>query len=241
MEAQHHRILAISAVRNEEKYIGRVIEQLKRIGLTDIAIVDDGSTDDTAQILEAHEITVLRNGTREGLGVAARSLFEYAHAHRYEIIVTFAGNGKDNPEEIPWLLKPILEEGYDLVQGSRYLKGGGHANMPLYRWMGTRLIYPLLFFLITGRFMSDATNGFRAFRMSLFRDPHINLWQEWLTQYEMEPYILYKAVTLGYKVKEVPVTKIYPQRGNDYTKMRPITGWWSILRPLVLLGLRIRR
>ncbi|MCS6804826.1 MAG: glycosyltransferase family 2 protein [Acidobacteriota bacterium] len=241
MEIQAHRILAISAVRDEEKSIGRVIEQLKQIGLSDIAIVDDGSTDGTSEILQAHGITVLRSGAREGLGMAARSLFQYARHHQFEVVVTLAGNGKDDPMQIPRLLQPLLEEGYDLVQGSRYLPGGSYTNMPFYRWLGTRLIYPLLFFLVTGRWMTDATNGFRAFRMSLFDDPRINLHQDWLSQYEMEPYILYKAVTLGYKVKEVPVSKTYPKRGEEYTKMKPITGWWSILRPLVLLGLRIKR
>ncbi len=239
--SQTHRVLAVSAVCNEERSIGQVIDGLKRAGLVDIAIVDDGSTDGTVQVLERQQVTILRNGSWQGLGTAARKLIQYAHDHHYDILVVFAGNGKDNPEEIPLLLEPILEEGYDFVQGSRYLSGGGHVNMPLYRWIGTRIVYPLLFFLVTGRFMTDATNGFRAIRMSLFQDERINLHQDWLMQYEIEPYILYKAVTLGYRVKEVPVTKNYPERGLEYTKMKPITGWWSILRPLILLGLRIKR
>lgn len=241
VESQNQRILAVSAVYNEEKNIGRVIDQFKRVGLSEIAVVDDGSTDTTVQILERHGVTVLRNGRQQGLGMAARNLVQYARTHAYNILVTFAGNGKDNPQEIPRLLKPILEEGYDFVQGSRYLKGGRSVNLPFYRWIGTRLIYPFLFFLFTGRAITDATNGFRAFRVSLLEDDRLNIHQDWLRQYELEPYILYKAVTLGYNVKEVPVAKIYPQRGDRYTKMRPITGWWSIVRPILLLGLRIKR
>jgi dolichol-phosphate mannosyltransferase len=240
VNAQPYRILAVSAVCNEERSIGRVIEGLKRAGLTDIVIVDDGSTDRTVEILQQQQVPVLSNGSRQGLGLAARKLVHYARQHSYDVLVTLAGNGKDNPQEIPLLLKPLLEEGYDLVQGSRYLKGGRYANLPLYRWIGTRIVYPLLFFLFTGRRMTDATNGFRAFRLSLLDDPRINLHQDWLEQYELEPYILYQAVRLGYKVKEVPVTKLYPPHGS-YTKMKPITGWWSILRPLLLLGLRIKR
>ena len=113
--------------------------------------------------------------------------------------------------------------------------------MPLYRKISTRLIHPFLFSLITGRRISDSTNGFRAVRVSILDDDRINLRQEWLDRYELEPYLFYKAVVCGYKVKEVPVTKIYPPKEEGYTKMRPFSGWWSILRPIFFLGLGIKR
>jgi dolichol-phosphate mannosyltransferase len=113
--------------------------------------------------------------------------------------------------------------------------------MPLYRRIATQFVHPLLFSLITGRRITDSTNGFRAFRAALLRDPRINLQQEWLDKYELEPYLFYNAIRLGYKVREVPCTKIYPPKSLGYTKMKPITGWWSILRPLIFLGLRLRK
>jgi dolichol-phosphate mannosyltransferase len=77
--------------------------------------------------------------------------------------------------------------------------------------------------------------------MSLLDDPRIDLDQPWLNHYELEPYLFLKAIQLGYKVKEVPVTKIYPAKELGYTKMVPIIGWWSILRPLLLLALRMKK
>ena len=71
--------------------------------------------------------------------------------------------------------------------------------------------------------------------------PYINLDQEWLNGYELEPYLLFKANKLSYRVKEVSVTKIYPPKELGYTKMRPFIGWWSILKPLVYLGLGIKK
>ena len=56
-----------------------------------------------------------------------------------------------------------------------------------------------------------------------------------------QPYVFYKAIKLGYKVCEVPVTNIYPPKHLGYTKMKPITGWWSILRPLLYLALKIKK
>jgi dolichol-phosphate mannosyltransferase len=98
----------------------------------------------------------------------------------------------------------------------------------------------LLFSLVAGKRVSESTNGFRAFRTALLQDRRINIWQEWLNEYELEPYLYYKVIKLGYKTTEVPVTKIYPPRELGYTKMQPISGWWSILRPLFLLGLGLR-
>jgi len=107
--------------------------------------------------------------------------------------------------------------------------------------ISTKFFHPLLFSVITRRKITDSTNGFRAIRLSIFGDPRIDIDQEWLDKYELEPYIFYKAITLGYQVTEVPVTKIYPPKELGYSKMKPITGWWSILRPIFLLGSGIKK
>jgi len=110
----------------------------------------------------------------------------------------------------------------------------------LYRKIATR-IHPWLMSLITKTKVTDSTNGFRAFRLSIFDHPKIDIDQSWLDHYELEPYLLYKTIVLGFRFTEVSVTKIYPSRKVGYTKMKPITGWWSILRPLVFLGLGIKK
>jgi len=60
-------------------------------------------------------------------------------------------------------------------------------------------------------------------------------------EYELEPYLYLRAIRLGYRTTEVPVTKVYPPKALGQTKMRPVVGWWSILRPLVYVGLGLRR
>ena len=86
------------------------------------------------------------------------------------MLVVLAGNDKDRPPEIERLLAPIADDGYDFVQGSRYLQGGDFGNMPFYRQLATRYVHPLLFSLIVGRRFTDTTNGFRAIRLSALRD-----------------------------------------------------------------------
>ena len=210
----------------------------------DYLIVDDGSTDGTTAMIESFKdqgVKTIRHPQRSGVGAAIRTAIKYARDHQYDVLVIMAGNDKDNPEEIPRLLEPIIQHDYDLVQGSRYLDGGGTGgDMPSYRKFATRL-HPRLFTFVTGHKMTDTTNGFRAFKLSIFKDERINIDQAWLNCYELEPYLLFKSIKLGYQVKEAPVTKIYPSKKLGYTKMRPLIGWWSILRPLVFLGLGIRK
>lgn len=246
------KILVTPVVFNEHIKVQNVIERFlkcrNKISLSstqlDYLVVDDGSTDESSQIIAGFKdrgVKTIKHEKRKGVGAAIRTAIHYALKKQYDILVIMAGNDKDNPEEIPGLLDPILKEDYDLVQGSRYLKPGGTGgDMPSYRKIATRL-HPWLFSLITRRKMTDTTNGFRAFKLSIFKDQRIDLDQEWLDTYELEPYLLFRAVTLGFKVKEVPVTKIYPPKRLGYTKMRPFVGWWSILKPLFYLKCGIRK
>ena len=235
------KVLAVPIAFNEEQKIGSVIDRFNRSDVTEIMVIDDCSTDGTGDVARGKGVRVVSHAQRRGAGAAIRTAIEYARRHQFDVLVILAGNDKDRPEEIPRLLTPIVEDGYDLVQGSRYLRGGNYGNTPLYRQIATRFIHPLLFSLVTGRWITDSTNGFRAIRLSMCDDPRINLHQDWLDQYELEPYIFYQAIRLGYKVTEVPVTKIYPPKALGYTKMRPIVGWWSILRPLLYLALGIKK
>ncbi|MCX6537466.1 MAG: glycosyltransferase family 2 protein [Acidobacteria bacterium] len=235
------RVMAASIAHNEAAKIGRVLDRFPP-GLVDrIVVVDDASTDNTPKVAAGKGAVVLRHPTRSGAGAAIRTAIKYGLAENFDVVVILAGNDKDRPPEIERLLAAIDDEGCDFVQGSRYLPGGDFGNMPFYRQIATRIVHPWLFSLIVMRRFTDTTNGFRAIRLSALRASGIDLDQPWLDHYELEPYLFYKMVRLGYKVKEVPVTKIYPPHELGYTKMKPITGWWSILRPLILLGLHIKR
>ena len=241
------RIQVSPVAFNENVKLKSVIERFIKSGLrdrADLVIVDDGSTDDTTAVIASYRefgVRTVKHPQRRGVGAAIRTAIRHAQQNNCEVLVIMAGNDKDSPNEIPELIDPILNNGFDLVQGSRYLgsdRTGG--DMPFYRRIATRL-HPWLLTLITGKKITDSTNGFRAIRLNLFADARINLDQDWLNAYELEPYFLYKALTLGYKVKEVSVTKIYPPKKLGYTKMKPIVGWWSILRPLIYLGLGIKK
>ncbi len=226
---------------NEERTIGQVLARFGPGLVDEVVVLDDGSSDATPQIVAQAGVASIRHATNRGAGAGIKSLIRYALEQHYDVLVLMGGNGKDDPREIPRLLAPILEEGYDYVQGSRYLPGGSAVHQPRHRTILIRLL-ALLYRVLTGFPSTDPSNGFRAYRLSLFSDPHINIWQEWLDRYEMEHYLNYLVLKLGYRVKEVPVSKVYPaERGVRYTHVRPIVDWWAGVRPILYLALGLRK
>jgi dolichol-phosphate mannosyltransferase len=234
-------VLLIAPAFNEERKIGEVVRRAPRDTVDEVLVVDDGSVDGTASVARDRGATVLALARTIGVGAAIRAGYDHALDRGFDVAVTIAGNNKDSPEEIPLLLEPIAADRADFVQGSRFLKPrADFGKMPRYRRIATR-VHPLLFSLVSGRRVTESTNGFRAVHRRVLADPRIRLHQTWLDEYELEPYLYLRTIQCGFRTAEVPVTKVYPPRELGQTKMTPIVGWWSILRPLVYLGLGIRK
>ncbi|HVP06919.1 MAG TPA: glycosyltransferase family 2 protein [Candidatus Acidoferrum sp.] len=238
----HLKVLCILPAYNEAGKIGRVVRKVTAVGGVDrIVVVDDCSGDQTS--VEAREAGahVIRHEFNRGVGAGIRTGLTYGRQNGFDIAVIMSGDDQHEPKELPPVLRK-LSEGRDLfVQGSRRLKGGKTVNAPLFREFATRL-HALVFTLVTGHRITDSTNGFRAFYLDLLDDPRINLDQSWLDTYELEPYLLYKAVTSRHvKVVEMPITIYYHGSARQYTKMKPFRDWWRLSRPLFLLRLGIRR
>lgn len=239
-------VIAFLPVYNQETQISWVLDRFKPAladGIVqEVLVVDDGSTDATPDVLGSFEhCTVITHPSRRGIGDAIRSAYEYALEHDYDVFMIMAGNGKDDPAQVQQVVQPVVADEADYVQGSRFLSGGASTGLPSHRNLAIR-VFTWTFSLFTFRHLTDCTNGFRAYRTSILRDPRIDWKQDWLSSYELEYYIHYKVIRLGYRVQEVPVVKTYerPSADGSYSKMRA-RDWLIAIKPLFYLRFGLKR
>jgi dolichol-phosphate mannosyltransferase len=239
-------VVAVIPVYRECGKIGNVISKFTDDSVDEVCLVVDqpsktilGEIEDAGKSIRV-PVHVIENPKRNGIGYAIREGIDYALSKRFDVIVILAGNNKDDPREIPRFLRAIVKEGFDYVQGSRFLPGGRREKTPIFRAIFIRL-YPFFWTLFTGIRCTDVTNGFRAYRTMILKDTGINIWQDWLNGYAMEYYIHFKVLKLRFKTKEVAVSKIYPyMHKGGYSKISPLHDFWSIVGPFAYLVMGVK-
>lgn len=209
----------------------------------DLMIGDDGSTDGSLPygLIDEFGIRgITRLERNSGLSANIKAGLDWFLQQDYQGIVMMNGNDRDDAEAIPRFIER-LEKGFDYVQGSRFVAGGRHLNTPAYRYWGIRLIHAPLFSLASFKWMTDTTNGYRAFSSRFLRSLEDLIFQECFQKYEIEQYLAWKAIRMGTRVCEIPVSRVYPQntRGSSFTKIAPGIGWYEMLKPLFCLLFRL--
>ncbi len=217
----------------------RLPAQLARMveipGMPDILVADGGSTDGGSDPdrLRAAGVRALLVKTGPGrLGAQIRMGFAWALDEGYQGVILIDGNGKDDPAAVPDFAR-ALDGGWDFVQGSRFVPGGRAVNTPLLRILGIHLVHAPLVSLAARTRYTDTTNGFRAFSRRLLEDGRVAVFRDVLSGYELHYYLAIRAARLGFRVKEIPVTRAYPPSGPVPTKISPLRGNLKVLRALV--------
>lgn len=233
-------VAVIIPALNEAGKISRVLDKFPRDGRFEAIVVDDGSTDGTGDEARSHGVSlVIRHDRAQGVGAAIRDGFSAAIQRNRPYVALLSGDDQHEPQELVAALDILIASGADYVQGSRWIAGGRVIGPTGGRGLGTR-VYSAVFSALVLHRITDATNGFRIFSVRLLHDPAVNLDQDWLTSYELEPYLLYKAIRHGYKVIEVPCTVRY-HATESHSKMRGLRDWWRLFRPALLLRTGVRR
>lgn len=210
----------------------RIIKELKRAKkydvpeYADLVICDGGSTDGCTRkdrLLELNVNTLLVKQDMGKQGAQLRMGIWWALQRGYRGIITIDGNNKDSIEDVPRFIEK-LKEGYDFIQGSRFIKGGRSIHMPFIRLISVRMIHAPIISLTAGWRFTDTTNAFRAYSEQYLRDKRVQPLRDVFMTYELLAYLSVRATQIGYKACEIPVTRAYPKQGNVPTKISFFRG-----------------
>lgn len=227
-------IVVIVPAYNEARFIGSVVLKLKKLPVS-VMVIDDGSQDDTAQIAEAAGAVVYRSEQNQGKGSALNLGFQKARTLKPDVIVVIDADSQHLPEELPRLVKPILENEADICVGSRYLKD--NSNTPKGRRIGHKFIN-IATSLSSGVYISDSQSGFRAFSPRAYE-----LIQFRSEGFSVESEMQFLAAEHNLKLVEVPITIRYSDKAKRPAVQQGISVLNGILRlagqyrPLLFFGI----
>lgn len=235
--ARAHDYVVLIPVINEGERIRNQLLGMAREDLgVDIVIVDGGSTDGSLDETFLRSVGVRALLVKTGPGKLSAQLrvgLAWALDQDYLGIVTIDGNGKDDYRGIP-SFTGALADGWDFVQGSRYVPGGRAVNTPWDRHIGVVLVHAPLISLASRTRYTDTTNGFRAFSRRLLLDPRVRPFRAVFDTYNLHYYLSIRAARLGFRVRELPVTRSYPSEGPTPSKIGGFGGKAHILKQLFL-------
>ncbi len=207
-------IMAVIPAFNEADNIGGVLKafpkELFGAPVTPL-IIDDGSTDGTREVAEAHGAVVLRSPFQRGGGAAIRLGFDAAEKFGARIAVNLDADGQNDPAEMAGLIEPIIKGEADVVIGSRIL--GSHEITHWWRHVGVKL-FSALFNSLMGARITDISSGYRAIRVDKLAG--LRLMQD---QYHTSEFLMMCAKQ-GYRIKEAPIhfrrrTSGTSKKGNE--------------------------
>lgn len=241
LDKKHTKYCICVFIINEgEKFLTQLARMQAYHDSVDIIVADGGSTDGSTELdkLKQYDVNTLLVKTGYGkLGSQMRMAYSWALNRGYEGVIVVDGNNKDSVEDLPKFIEK-LDEGYDHIQGSRFIVGGKHLNTPVSRLLGVKLLHAPLIRLASGFHYTDTTNGFRAYSSKLLKDKNISIFRNVFIGYELHYYLAIRAVKLGFKCIEIPVSRSYPKEGKTPTKISPLKGNLTVILKLfqVVLG-----
>lgn len=231
------RFCVVIPLLNEGERIRVQLQRMHTQGVMDAAdviIADGGSSDGSVapENLQAVGVRTLLTKQAAGrLGTQLRMAYAYALREDYEGIVTIDGNNKDSTESIFEFLRE-LAAGTDFVQGSRFVPGGQAVNTPWIRHAAIRAIHVPVCRVASGFAWTDTTSGYRAYSRRLLTDPRLQPFRAVFANYELLCYMTIRAPQLGFRVREIPVCRRYPESGKTPTKISFLRGNLDLLRTL---------
>lgn len=236
-EKQKDYVILIPVI-NEGK---RLIKELRRAydhnisDFADIVICDGGSTDGSTNQTRIKRLKVNALLVKQDIGRQGAQLrmgIWWALQRGYKGIITIDGNNKDSIEDVPHFIEK-LQEGYDFIQGSRFVKGGRAVNTPIMREIAVKLIHAPIISWTAGQRFTDTTNGYRGYSSEYLQDKRVQPLRDIFITYELLAYLSVRATQIGMKACEIPVIRVYPKKGKTPTKISMLKGNSELIKILL--------
>jgi len=211
------KICVIIPAFNESKEISGLVKEIKERNL-EVLVVDDGSTDATAQIAQSAGAVVLKNPVNEGKGACLRKGFKYALENNFDAVITMDGDGQHLPEDLPVFRRLGDDPQSDIVVGNRMLKT---RDMPFIRFITNRFMSWMISVLSKQK-IPDTQCGYRLIKRQVLEKIELKT-----SNFEIETEILLNASKMGFKIYSVPIKTIY--RGGK-SQINPLLDTLRFLR-----------
>ena len=206
----HYKTWVIIPAFNEELSIGSVLDELDGKGFN-VLVVDDCSTDRTAEVALEHGIVLLKHTINLGQGAALQTGFDYVlQKTDAEYVVTFDSDGQHNADDIPAILEPLQSKSFEVTLGSRFIKQNLVSGITKSKLFTLKMAI-LFTRLSTGLTVTDTHNGFRGFTVEALKKIHIDQ-----NRMAHASEILSQIAHNKFKFCEIPVTIRY----TDYSKKK---------------------
>lgn len=226
------KVLLIIPAHNEEASIQKTVESIKNY---DYIIINDGSTDQTEQILIDNHYNFISLCFNLGIGGAVQTGYKYALENGYDVAVQFDADGQHDANSIKDLVQPIINGEADFTIGSRFIrKNSENFKSSFLRRVGIRLISNFIFLFSRTR-IYDTTSGFRAANKEVITHFAENYPKEY-----PEPVSNYELIKLGYKIKEIPV-KMHEREAGKSSIHSWKSAYYVINVLLSIFVIKIRR
>ena len=223
---------------NEGQRILTELDRAKAAGvgaLADIILCDGGSTDGSMAFagLTGRGVNTLLVKKGPGKqGAQLRMGLHFALQRGYEGVITIDGNNKDSIEDVVKFIEK-LDNGYDFIQGSRFIEGGQAINTPISRHLAVKYIHSPIISLTAKDKFTDTTNNFRGYSAKYLLHPLVQPFRNVFRTYELLAYLSTRASQLKLRTCEVPVTRAYPNTGKIPTKISPFKGNAELMKILL--------
>lgn len=223
------RTLVAIPCYNEGLTIGSLVLKARQYA-SEVIVIDDGSSDDTAPIARLSGATVLVHERQQGKGAGVLDAMRFGREGGFDAVVLIDGDGQHNPDEIPAVVAPVLDGRADLVIGSRFL--GTRADVPLYRRFGQIVLN--IFTNASADFKSsDSQSGFRALSKHALETAAGFVTDGYNVESDMIAYLSAREIA----ITEVPISVIYEVPHKH--KKNPVTHGLGVLANIIaLIGAR---